>query len=141
MKPTPQTILASPGVRGDCFRACIASILELPIEDVPHFVAIEHDWWGETQRWLAKRGLFAMWLPIRHPDEMHFCNPCEDSYCILAGASPRGNGIKHAVVGKIVQGWNFEIAYDPHPSQAGLDGPPTSFMIFVPLKPETAVAA
>ena len=29
-------------IRGDCFKTCVASILELPYEQVPHFVA--HEW-------------------------------------------------------------------------------------------------
>jgi hypothetical protein len=27
-----------PHTMGDCFRACVASILELPYEEVPHFM-------------------------------------------------------------------------------------------------------
>lgn len=123
----------APGVRGDCFRACIASILELPIEDVPHFVAIEHDWWGETQKWFHARGLSALWMnlsselcPLVHWADAH--------YCILSGKSPRGD-FKHAVVGQIDPGgWGFKVVHDPHPSGAGIAGDPETVMFLLPWK-------
>jgi hypothetical protein len=39
MKPIDQEFMHDPekGIIGDCFRACIASILELDINEVPHF--------------------------------------------------------------------------------------------------------
>jgi hypothetical protein len=82
--PVVQRICASgwgvgaDGVRqvpGDCVKACIASILELPYEDVPHFVAGEvinpnlavdgtphpngpfvMDWYSGLRHWMAQRG-------------------------------------------------------------------------------------
>lgn len=66
MIPVQQRISASGGadVPGDCVKCCIASILELPYEDVPHFVAREvRDaegkalWWFEgVNHWLRERG-------------------------------------------------------------------------------------
>lgn len=43
MIPVQQRIIASPYAKppGDCFKCCIASILELAYEEVPHFVAGE----------------------------------------------------------------------------------------------------
>lgn len=44
MIPVRQRIVAagnSAQVPGDCFKCCIASVLELPYEEVPHFVAAE----------------------------------------------------------------------------------------------------
>lgn len=124
--------------RGDCFRACIASILEIPIADVPHFVAIEHDWWGEVQRWLAKWDLFALW--IRLGDELALGYPAEETYVILNGNSPRGAGLKHSVVGRIKDGWTWEVAYDPHESGDGIIGPADSAVLFVPMHPERLTA-
>lgn len=39
---------------GDCFAACLASILELPIDGFPNFLASEYDghWWHRWQMWL-----------------------------------------------------------------------------------------
>lgn len=36
MKPIFQTV-SNPGETGDCFAACVASVMELPLTDVPHF--------------------------------------------------------------------------------------------------------
>lgn len=41
---------------GDCLRACVASIFELPIEDVPHFAAAP-SWFGAMHEWLRPMGL------------------------------------------------------------------------------------
>lgn len=54
MKPVEQTIPTAP--RGDCFRACIASILELPIEWCPNPHDPEEHWWDAWNTWLRDRG-------------------------------------------------------------------------------------
>jgi hypothetical protein len=43
---------------GDCERACIASIFELPLGEVPHFAA-ERNWFLALLRWLRPFGLVA----------------------------------------------------------------------------------
>lgn len=40
---------------GNCFSACVASILEIPIEEVPNTLGVN----AELMRWLAGRGLSA----------------------------------------------------------------------------------
>jgi len=43
--------------RGDCLRACICSMLELPIEALPNFVAEDgDDWWGRLTAALRPLG-------------------------------------------------------------------------------------
>jgi hypothetical protein len=43
--------------QGDCWRACIASIIELPPNDVPNFVDIaDDDFLQATRQWLVPRG-------------------------------------------------------------------------------------
>ena len=49
MKPVDQTLFGEG--RGNCLPACIASVLELPLEAVPHFV-LEDDWVGALQTFL-----------------------------------------------------------------------------------------
>lgn len=44
MKPVFQTIID--GAKGDCMRATVASLLELELEQVPHFILFSDDvWW------------------------------------------------------------------------------------------------
>lgn len=42
---------------GDCFAACLASILELPIDGFPNFLASDYDghWYNRWQAWLYER--------------------------------------------------------------------------------------
>lgn len=111
MKPIDQTVFTVPG--GNCFSACIASILELPLEAVPYFMGdFKEDpgaWWGRFLDWLRPRGFWAInfacplgsdWIPMG----VH----------ILNGGSPRGD-FDHSVVA-----FGEKIIHDPHPSRAGL---------------------
>lgn len=134
MNPIDQRIFpdAAAGIRGDCFRACLASIMELMSDEVPHFVqAGNAKWWSDLQAWLAERGLCAMSIKVT-PDELQFGWPNEATFCILNGPSPRGKGMKHSVVG-MIEPWNFKIVFDPHPSRAGLAGPIEDAYLFLPL--------
>lgn len=117
MIPVDQQFLHDPanGQEGDCFRACIASILELPIEDVPHFAQLtggrSEDFWNMAYDWLEDRGYGYV-----HSTMLNGPIFSKGSYHLLSGPSPRGIGW-HCVValcGKIV--------HDPHPSRAGLAG-------------------
>lgn len=62
MRPVRQTKRGGPDVppeeRGDCWNACLASLLEVPIEavPVPHSDDPEHHWWDATQEALEPHG-------------------------------------------------------------------------------------
>lgn len=112
-----QEFLTDPnsGVVGDCWRACIASLLGRPRADVPHFVAqsdaAEIDWLEATQRWIRQE----------YDQELHYFAaqwPIDKSlskHVIVVGRSPRGVG--HAVLALATTG---EVVHDPHPSRDGL---------------------
>lgn len=114
------------GQFGDCFRACIASILELPIEAVPHTMAYEEhlvedpgQWYPQLNEWLRPRGLAFLCLDteVAAPaDWFRAIEPAFTSYHVLSGLGPRGHN--HSVVA-----CNGRLAWDPHPSRAGLVGP------------------
>lgn len=128
MIPVDQTIFGfgdeqSPEV-GNCFQACVASLFELALDDVPHFCAHE-DWLARLEAWAAERGYWPMLL--RLPTD-HSWSPAVPY--ILSGQSPRRPDEPdklHAVVacGDVV-------LHDPHPSR---DGVQTHFdaTLFVPL--------
>lgn len=43
------------GKNGNCWEACIASILEYPLEDVPEFIRLyKHKYIAETNKWLLR---------------------------------------------------------------------------------------
>lgn len=102
--------------RGNCLAACVASILELPIAEVPNF-RLADDAWGALQDWLASRGLLAIRCLI---DGVYLAS-MPSVYCVLTGPSPR-NPVNHAVVGLCDCG-TVRIVHDPHPEDTGLAGP------------------
>lgn len=112
MKPIKQTVLtdrdANPPVIGNCFQACVASLLELPICEVPHFCDC-NSWPMNFHRWLEARGLTSVQFSQQDLDgRSGFWG-----YHIIAGPSPRHG--RHGVIG-----YNGEIVFDPHPSNEGL---------------------
>lgn len=96
------------GRKGNCFQAAIASIVEKPLNEVPHFAAIEDDtWWDQTCEFLEENGY-----------KLFDCSPEElphvkDNFVLVVGKSPRG--VNHSVIYK-----NGKLAHDPHPSRLGI---------------------
>lgn len=119
MIPHDQRIFADPkrgdghdanGVPGDCWKACIASLMDVEdYESVPHFVALD-DWFVETYRYVWDvHGLsLRKWRNAANiPDGPEFF--------IGVGPSPRGD-FHHAVI--IDRAGN--LIHDPHPSKLGI---------------------
>lgn len=111
------------GRPGDCWKTCIASLLNVGnLDDVPHFLELE-DWWLETQAYVQsiRGGEYVLdWW--EHLAEV----PGTPEFMIASGDSPRGN-FQHAV---ITNGAG-EIIHDPHPSRLGLVGRPTQYFAVV----------
>lgn len=110
MKPIMQTKF---GVdEGNCFSACLASILEIPIEQIPNFcVEYPSDWLNKTNEWLAGLGLVLVDFTVEGL-------PDYDTYWIASGLSPRLT-CDHSVVYHA-----SAMVHDPHPSGDGLKGKP-----------------
>lgn len=111
-----------PNTHGDCVRACVASILELPAEEVQHFYADGDPFNGQfqLQNWLAGRGktaaIVAMpghWTLLDVHEHMY--EWYRDRDYILWCTSGGGN---HAVVGR-----NMEITHNPAWYRSPIDGP------------------
>ena len=121
MTPQDQEFIHTPeiGQYGDCQRAVIASLLNLPISEVPHFNGIAKEdplvFWEALQSFCKSHGYVYLTVPAR--SVFAFYGLDEDVYHEISGPSPRGNGITHAVVGK-----GGHVVFDPHPSKAGLAG-------------------
>mmetsp|Transcript_64937 Transcript_64937/g.154935 ORF Transcript_64937/g.154935 Transcript_64937/m.154935 type:complete len:137 (+) Transcript_64937:149-559(+) len=122
----------SPGT-GNALQACVASVMELPLNAVPNFIT-DADPYAALHRFSAEKGLGffkvettdgALPFPPSTPDKQVFC--------ILAGKSPRGDH-KHAVVG-VAKGRSLECLADPHPDATMLEGAPVWAGFFVSLDP------
>lgn len=122
MIPIDQEFIHAPEsyIYGDCQRACIASLLELPLQDVPHFYETgnEAEYFESMNTFLANKGLFHLEVHPSYPfDNPKFCSQLReatDVYHMIYGRSLRG--FLHAVVGR-----NGIIVHDPHPDKTGLD--------------------
>ncbi len=127
MKPVDQTKFGP--VEGNCFRATIASIFELPLEQVPDFMEgiTENDQadlvWQRLNEWLK-------------PFNLRFVEAVETALLPrpkgviheLSGKSPRG-GCYHSVVGQ-----GGEVLHDPSPDRLGV-GEDQALGLFVAIDP------
>lgn len=134
MKPVDQIVFEDG--KGDCLRACVASILELPIEAVPNFAA-DDSYTSGAIKFVEARGGIVLRVDFTGDGyDYHQYFSCPNQPAIICGKSPRSTPEKrksHAVVGR-ANGWGFRIDHDPHPSRAGLAGEPESLLwIFRPV--------
>lgn len=101
---------------GDCHRACVASIMELPLESVPHFYKVSFEESSreankKMQEWFNGKGLCFVQVPIYGSFDLEealnwVATYSEESYYIFAGTSKKDN--PHSVVGH-----KNKIAHDP----------------------------
>jgi len=112
MIPIDQTIASGPDA--DCLRACVASVLNEPIDSIPNFR--EHaNWFGELTKYLHKFNL----VPIAGAPHL-------DGETIRIVVGPSEHGTRHAVIYS-----GGEMVHDPHPSRSGIDNPDMSIFFGV----------
>ena len=112
MTPVEQTII---GEHGNCFAACLASLMEIPIEQVMCAQEAHESgksWTQELSRWLAPFGL--SYIEVK-PEGIDYVWLSRCGYHMIGGDSPRGTVGGHSVIGL-----NGKIYFDPHPTRAGL---------------------
>lgn len=123
MMPTRQTKFGQPD--GNCFQACLASIFEIPIDDIPTFGGDDNPktgWYYQFEEWSIDRfGLQPIDLMAQASGELWFWIP--RGHHIINGMGPRG--LMHSVVGR-----DGKMVFDPHPDDAGLEEI-ESFTVFV----------
>lgn len=100
MKPVKQTIIDKDN--GNCLQAAVASILELELYEVPHFIDQGLDWWFAYRDFLAQYNLFPVWTDKFIPF---------GSWHIESVKSSHFPGETHAVVANP----DCEIVHDPNP--------------------------
>ncbi|AYD81595.1 hypothetical protein HYP71_gp101 [Arthrobacter phage KBurrousTX] len=137
MIPVDQDILHTEETVGNCWQACVASLLDLPLDQVPHFI-LHEDWWEATKAFVAvhKPGWTMEHYDVTFPVYVPHDHEGAPQHVIGSGQSPRGDFL-HAAIVSAVTG---ELVHDPHPSRAGFAGDMDSMFVLIP-KPETVEAA
>jgi hypothetical protein len=117
---------------GNCFQACLASIFELPIEDIPDWNLNGGTGWGDIYaNWLAERGLCMIEVEAAGVRDYNIC--LFPGHYIVGARSPRFKGL-HAVVGS-----HGDIVWDPHPERSMGVGEIVDYTFFSPLMPHLSV--
>lgn len=149
MKPVMQTkrggVNAPPEQRGDCFDACLASLLEVPLEDVrvPH----DDQWWDHAVAAVGRHG-HVIFEPYRLDLLPEGTEPYTapvlgewigNAYWIAAVPSHNLPGERHVIVMR-----GADVAHDPGlgspytPGPLGEDVPVFNAMLLLPKAPEAA---
>ncbi len=141
MKPVMQEIVDAG--KGDCFSACLASLLETPMSTVPKFRRdnpAPTDMMPAAREWLAANfGLSMVTLQMEDRagdfigSDIRIIGAMPETPCIAGGDSPNIEGVLHAVVGTVDGMGNFTMTHDPNPSGKGIVGFPKHIYLFVPL--------
>lgn len=119
-------------VRGNCYAAAVASMLEVPITEVPNvevFFHLDNGYWNEVMlTFLESKGweLCSDTMLQRFHPEFGFSfegtdengkipqyYEYKDKYYLVSGKSPRG--VHHICIYQ-----NGKLVHDPHPSREGL---------------------
>ncbi len=103
---------------GDCFSACIASILHLQLKEVPNFHFGGLGFWQNLQEWMEKRGMaYAEIAASRFLDDpCYIWIPLIQAHVILTVRSQKFEGGWHSIIGKFNFGGQLEIIHDPNPN-------------------------
>ena len=130
---------------GNCFAACVASLLGRPLPEVPNFCAAgdEGRWWAALQTWLSPLGWYAIDLTwSSDPGQEIPGSVWGTGYiaegALLIGSGPAVRGFDHSVVLRATPR-GPEVVHDPHPSRAGLIRI-THLSLFLPLDPGRSVS-
>jgi len=127
MKPVIQTTFGVP--EGNCFSACLASLLEIQIARVPLFTS--EDWQARLNEWLAQFGYFFMDTIFEGAGTPEYLDKYA-GFHIISGDGPRG--FPHAVVG-----YKGQMVHDPHPDGTGLlkeNAAKWTYGFLIPVNPE-----
>jgi hypothetical protein len=117
---------------GNCTQAAIASLLDLPLEQVPHFALFGDEWGNALTAWLRSQGkrlrvyndytAHQAWWREHHVDTVAALNRAPSNQMMLAAGQSHNGPWQHIVLWKAGR-----LVHDTHPSRLGLDGPPYEY--------------
>ena len=115
------------GIFGDCYRTCLAYILGLDRDDVPHYITtMDKECWAKEiqpkyDTYLADRGWQELAIPVTEAplDQILEWSKTRTPFAVRAMLTGRSNtGCNHVVVIN-----NGEVELDPSIDEAGIIGP------------------
>ena len=108
-----QSKLSGESIKGNCFKTCLACLLDIEdVDRVPAFEEMNDDWFKHFFKFLYNNKLdYNGTSTIDKLSSINFNGI--DGYYIVGGKSPRG--IMHAVIYK-----DAKLEWDPHPSREGI---------------------
>ena len=92
-KPTKQTEF---GLKGNCLSACIATLFDIGIEDVPNFADYEEDWAFRLSKWMVEK--FNKYVVVSKFTDLKTFDLLCGSLIITAINSRTIPGARHAVI-------------------------------------------
>ena len=117
MIPVYQTLTVNKDGTGNCVAACLASVLERPLRELPSILPNNTDnFWGAWNGWLQTHDLRLRFHPLTlgHPSGYHFASGITDR--VYPECHPnQGEEIMHMVVC-----YDGLIIHDPFPGGEGL---------------------
>lgn len=126
--------------RGDCFAACVASILEVPITEVviPHSDDPDFNWWGVAQKAVVRHGFYLVYADVEFYPQLHWI---AGVVSLEHPADGPGVVVPHVIV---MEG--DKVAHDPAIGKRYEVGTPrgelhlTDAFVLVPLKTRSTMA-
>lgn len=94
---------------GNCLQACIASLFELPLDAVPHFMLFKDKWWDAVHLYMRSAGYDLLGFVDGEP-------PQDGEYYIISIDLGEQYDFSHAVIFK-----DGQIVHDPHPIKGGVN--------------------
>ena len=120
MKPVDQTIFGFE--KGNCMQACIASIFEVSLDEIPNFMRDgEKNYLYNLNEWCDEFGIICFDVGADGDSSKIF----KDMHVIITGKSPRDESKQHAVIY-----YNGKMIHDPHVDKTGIIGEPLFIMVF-----------
>lgn len=119
MKKIYQTIVG--GERSNCMQAAVASLFELPLQEVPNFIAFGEQWLSIMQDFYKVRG-YDMTTMFAKKDKWTLKDIAEfdggvDGYFSASVPSQTFEDCSHAVIVDT----DLNIVHDPNPNQKALE--------------------
>jgi hypothetical protein len=106
------------GPEGNCWPAVLASMLEIPLEEVDHCSADNLEWEKATEQFLADRGLYCMEIDIGTSPNLNFTQPPEGALVMTGWEKDKHC---HTVISRVRphsdSSFDLDTVHDPNPTQ------------------------